>query len=118
MAKIKPGVDVQELDLSIHNSKFGGPFLLNEYEISMWAFRYCLVIQDDPKIRQLITNQYYCYLYCLQIEDISEMWNKITSSSVSFLYCLEINDRPEVRKNMIDSMYGERYKGIKKENII
>ena len=74
------------------------PFLLNEYELSNWAYRYCKNIKDDPKIRKIITKQIFFYLYCRYIKDRSEMRNNITDSHVAFLYCLNVKNDPEIRK--------------------
>lgn len=78
------------------------PFLLNEYELSRWAFTYCKTIKDDPKIRKMITEQIFCYLYCKGVKDRPEIRNKITYSDIALEYCLKVKDRPSIRKLIVD----------------
>ena len=67
--------------------------LLNEYEMSSWAYKECAKGNDTKEIRELITNNGWIYNYC---KDIEEMWSKITDPSWAYLYCRDIKNRFEV----------------------
>lgn len=93
------------------------PLILDEWELSRWAYEYCKRVIDDPEIRQLITNQYFCYQYCFYVKDIKEIRNKITKSNIAYFYCFYINDDPEVRKNITELTWAiEYYTNISKED--
>lgn len=87
---------------------FNKPFLLDEHEISCWAFLYCYYTEDKPEIRELITTDLESYMYCFHINDDPEIRKNITDPKYSFLYCLNIKDRPEMRKNL-DGDYAWAY---------
>lgn len=76
------------------------PFLLNEYELSLWAFEYCYNINDDPDVRDLITDSFRAYNYCKYIKDRPEVRKNITDSCWAKKYCKHIRDDPEVMKNL------------------
>ena len=63
------------------------PFLLDDFELSNWAYWYCTKIEDDPEIRKYITKSLHAYLYCE-----------------------EVNDDPDVRKNIIHLFWINCYK--------
>lgn len=92
------------IDLNARNPLSDKPFLLDEHDISYWAYCYCKNIKDDPKIRRLITDQFYCYLYCRNIDNKSELSKKITKSNDSLRYCLEVEDNPKIRKHITNAM--------------
>ena len=72
--------------------------ILNEFEISKWAYNECLNGNDTPEIRKLITDSKLAYWYCKNIKDRKELWSKITDSEWAYWYCNDIKDRPEIRK--------------------
>ncbi len=45
------------------------PFLLDEDEISSWAYSYCKYVKDDPKIREFITNPSWLNEYVFNINN-------------------------------------------------
>ncbi len=45
------------------------PFILNEFRISSWAFWYCKDINNDPEIKELITDPYWAFWYCKEINE-------------------------------------------------
>ena len=71
------------------------PFLFNEYKLSMWAYRYCLDIEDDPEIRNLITDSFTSLHYCKFIKDRKEISKNITQQPYIDWY----NKLIEERKN-------------------
>lgn len=44
------------------------PFLLDEEKLSKWAYQYCLLIKDDPEIRELITDEIYIAGYEIHVK--------------------------------------------------
>lgn len=59
--------------------------LLNEYEISEWAYYYCLNIKDDPEIRKYITNSKWAFYYCIFIENDLEIAKNIKYPYIRFI---------------------------------
>ncbi len=45
------------------------PFILNEHEISKWAYFYCFKINHDPEIKEYITTPRWAYWYCLTFDN-------------------------------------------------
>ena len=78
--------------------------LLNDYEISKWAFYQCKneSKNDTLQMRRLITNNEWVYCYCYYITDREEIWSKITESWWAYCYCKDVKDRPEVRRYIKD----------------
>ncbi len=70
-------------------------FLLDEFRISFWAYEYCRVINDDPKIREFIVDSLYVYLYCSYIKDDPEVRKFINESYWAFMYCRYVNKDDE-----------------------
>ena len=52
--------------------------LLNEEEMSQWAYKECKKGNNTPEIRKLITNSAFAYWYCIYIESTEEMRSKLT----------------------------------------
>lgn len=48
------------------------PFLLNEIELSRWAYEYCRDVENNPEIRKHITNSYWMYYYCKYVRNYKE----------------------------------------------
>ena len=67
--------------------------LLNEYEMSEWAYNECFNGNDTPEIRKLITDSYYSYEYCRWIKDRDELWLKITDKEILKAYFEDHADR-------------------------
>ena len=51
--------------------------ILDEEEMSYWAFWQCKNGNDIPEIRNLITSSHYIYLYCIFIKDDKDMIHKM-----------------------------------------
>ncbi len=67
------------------------PFLLDENEISRWAYYYCRKIKDDSEIREFITDPYWAYHYCRYVNDDPEIREFIVDSERAYLYCKYVN---------------------------
>jgi len=55
---------------------------LDKYEMSEWAYRYCMNIKDRPGMRKFITDSRWAYYYCKYIKDRPEVrkykgWNSV-----------------------------------------
>ncbi len=70
-------------------------FILDEYRISEWGYRYCHFINDDPEIREFITNSDWVYWYCKDVKDDSEVRKFIVDSYWAFCYCRGVNKNDE-----------------------
>lgn len=81
------------------------PFLLNEYELSDWAFDYCYAVDDDPEIRRIITRPIDSFKYCKYIKDDPEIVKNIVCPYVARIYCEQIRYDPEVAKNFKEVKY-------------
>ncbi len=62
------------------------PILLNEYEISFWAYLYCKKINNEPEIREFITHSHMAYWYCISVKDDPEIRKNITEKVYINLY--------------------------------
>lgn len=51
---------------------------INEMELSWWSYVYCLDVEDNPKIRNLITDSGCAYLYYKNINKIPLIKQHIT----------------------------------------
>ncbi len=71
--------------------------LLNEYEISEWAYWYCKDISDNLEIREYITTSGWAYSYCKYIKDDPEVRKNITDTFWAFMYCIDINNKNDER---------------------
>ena len=60
--------------------------LLNDWEMSQWAYFECIHGNDIPEIRKLITTSFWAYAYCRDIKSISEIRDRITSHYVRDLH--------------------------------
>ena len=76
--------------------------LLDERDMSLWAYSECLKGNDTPEIRNLITNHFCLYSYCVMIKDREEMWSKITHPVWAKAYCIDVKERPRVLKYVKD----------------
>ena len=77
--------------------------LIDEEEISQWAYEQCLK-NDTKQMRRLITYSFWAYCYCRYVKDREEVWRKITESEWAYLYCKHVKDRPEVRRYIKDEI--------------
>ena len=46
---------------------------LNSYEMSGWAFNYCMYKKDKSEIRKLITDSFWAYSYCMDVNNDPEV---------------------------------------------
>jgi hypothetical protein len=67
--------------------------LIDEEEMSCWAFCQCLNGNDTEEMKDLITNSWDAYWYCRNIKDREEMWKNITTSYWAKEYCRDMNDK-------------------------
>ena len=72
--------------------------LLDEWEVSEWAYWECKFGNNIKEIRKLITDNGLITWYCIHIKDVKKLWSKINDSYEASKYCCYIKDRPEVRK--------------------
>lgn len=84
--------------------------LLDEYELSLWAFEYCRDAKDDPEIRKNITESGWAFMYCVDIKDDPEVRKNITHPEWACNYCTNIYDDPEIRKHIIGSNFEGKYR--------
>ncbi len=70
-------------------------FLLDEYEISKWAYYYCRDVKDDPEIKKYITDSRWSYQYCKFINDDPEISKFITTPIWAYGYCRDVNKNDE-----------------------
>ncbi len=85
------------------------PILLNEYEVSKWAYEYCRRIKDDPEIRKYIVDSFWAYCYCRDTNDDPEVRKNITRSYFAFCYCRDVKNDPQVRKYITKEIDRELY---------
>lgn len=57
------------------------PFLLDEIELSNWAYNYCKNIKDDKEIRELITESIDSFKYCKYVCNDPEISRRIVTLS-------------------------------------
>ena len=77
--------------------------ILDEYEISHWAYQECKKGNNTSEIRNLITLDCYIVYYCKDVKDREEMWSKIKESYWKWVYCQILNIcRFEISKRMDD----------------
>jgi len=54
--------------------------ILDEYEMSKWAFRQCLEGNDTEEMRSIITNPQWCWRYYVEIKHDEVMLHRILNS--------------------------------------
>ena len=82
--------------------------LLDEKEMSCWAYNQCKRGNDIQEIRKLITKSFWAFLYCLYIKDIPEMWPRIKNKN-AFIYCQLIKKRDEIKNNITEEKWAYFY---------
>lgn len=79
------------------------PFLLDEKEISIWAFWYCKNINNDPEIKKYIIDSEYSFEYCYRVKDDPEIRKGITEEFWVFQYCYNIKNDVEMARKYFKS---------------
>ena len=76
---------------------------------SFWAYKYCLYVKNDPKVKKNIIKSQHAYYYCIDVKDDPDVRKRIITSKYAFKYCFNIKDDPAVRKYITDKYWLKQY---------